>query len=66
MDKYDVMVMVDECYFIGFVGKIGCGMYEYCNVMGWVDIIIGIFGKVLGGVFGGFIVVKKEIVDIFC
>lgn len=63
VDKYDVMVMVDDCYVIGFIGKIGWGIYEFYNVMGWVDIIIGMFGKVLGGVFGGFMAVKKEIVD---
>lgn len=66
VDKYDVFVMVDDCYVIGFLGEFGCGSYEYCGVMGWVDIIIGILGKVMGGVFGGYILGKKEVVEWLC
>lgn len=66
VDKYDVLVMVDDFYVVGFVGENGCGFYEYCDVMGCVDIIIGMFGKVLGGVFGGYIVVCKEVVEWLC
>lgn len=63
-DKYDAMVMVDECHSTGFVGKTGRGTHEYCNAMGRVDIITGTFGKALGGASGGFTAAKKEIVDI--
>lgn len=63
-DKYDAMVMVDECHSTGFVGKTGRGTHEYCNAMGRVDIITGTFGKALGGASGGFTAASKEIVDI--
>lgn len=63
-EKYDALVMVDECHSTGFVGKTGRGTHEYCNVMGRVDIITGTFGKALGGASGGFTAASKEIVDI--
>lgn len=63
-DKYDAMVMVDECHSTGFVGKTGRGTHEYCNAMGRVDIITGTYGKALGGASGGFTAARKEIVDI--
>jgi len=62
-DKYDAMVMVDECHSTGFVGKTGRGTHEYCDVMGRVDIITGTFGKAMGGASGGFTAARKEIVD---
>ena len=48
-DKYDAMVMVDDCHATGFVGKTGRGTHEHCGAMGRVDIITGTFGKALGG-----------------
>ena len=63
-DKYDAMVMVDDCHSTGFVGKTGRGTAEHCGVLGRVDIITGTFGKALGGASGGFTAAKKEIVDI--
>lgn len=63
-DKYDAMVMVDECHSTGFVGKTGRGTHEHCDAMGRVDIITGTFGKALGGASGGFTAAKKDIVDI--
>lgn len=63
-DKYDAMVMVDECHSTGFVGKTGRGTHEYTGSMGRVDIITGTFGKALGGASGGFTAARKEIVDI--
>jgi glycine C-acetyltransferase len=63
-DKYNAMVMVDECHSTGFVGKTGRGTHEYCNAMGRVDIITGTFGKAMGGASGGFTAARKEIVDI--
>ncbi len=62
-DKYDAMVMVDECHATGFVGKRGRGSIEYRNVMDRVDIVTGTFGKALGGASGGFTAARKEIVD---
>ena len=62
-DKYDAMVMVDECHSTGFIGKTGRGVHEYRNVMGRVDIITGTLGKALGGASGGFTAARKEIVD---
>ncbi len=63
-EKYDAMVMVDECHSTGFTGKTGRGTHEYCNAMGRVDIITGTYGKALGGASGGFTAARKEIVDI--
>lgn len=66
VDKYNVMVMIDECYLVGVVGEIGCGVIELYDLMGKVEIIIGILGKVFGGVIGGFIMGKKEIIELLC
>ena len=63
-DKYNALVMVDDCHATGFVGKTGRGTHEHCDVMGRVDIITGTLGKALGGAMGGFTAAKKEIVDI--
>ncbi|MCB0686339.1 MAG: glycine C-acetyltransferase [Saprospiraceae bacterium] len=63
-EKYDAMVMVDECHATGFIGKTGRGTHEYRNAMGRVDIITGTYGKALGGASGGFTAARKEIVDI--
>lgn len=62
-EKYDALVMIDECHATGFVGKNGRGTHEYHNVMGRVDIITGTLGKALGGAMGGFTSARKEIVD---
>ncbi len=63
-DRYDAMVMIDECHATGFVGATGRGTHEHCNVMGRIDIITGTFGKALGGASGGFTAAKKEIVEL--
>lgn len=63
-DKYDALVMVDECHATGFIGKTGRGTHEYHNVMGRVDIITGTLGKALGGAMGGFTTGKKEVIEI--
>lgn len=62
-EKYDAMVMVDDCHSHGFIGKTGRGTAEYCNVLGRVDIITGTLGKALGGAMGGFTTGKKEIIE---
>ncbi len=62
-DKYDAMVMIDECHASGFIGKTGRGTHEFRNVMGRIDIITGTYGKALGGASGGFTAARKEIVD---
>ena len=62
-DKYDALVMTDECHSAGFIGKTGRGVPEYCNVMGRVDIITGTLGKALGGAMGGYTTGRKEIID---
>ena len=63
-DKYDAMVMIDECHATGFLGKTGRGTHEYRNVMGRVDIITGTLGKAMGGASGGFTAARQEIVDL--
>lgn len=63
-DKYDAMVMVDECHAAGFIGKTGKGTLEAKGVMGRVDIITGTLGKALGGAMGGYTTAKKEIIEI--
>lgn len=63
-DKYGALVMVDDSHATGFTGPTGRGSAEHCNAMGRVDIIVGTFGKALGGASGGFTAAKKEIVEI--
>jgi glycine C-acetyltransferase len=63
-DKYDALVMVDECHAAGFIGATGKGTLEAKNVLGRVDIITGTLGKALGGAMGGYTTAKKEIVEI--
>lgn len=61
-DRYEALVMVDECHASGFIGKTGRGTPEYRNVFGRIDIITGTYGKALGGASGGFTAARKEIV----
>jgi glycine C-acetyltransferase len=63
-DKYDALVMVDECHAAGFIGKTGRGTVELKNVMGRVDIVTGTLGKALGGAMGGYTTGPQEIIDI--
>jgi len=63
-DKYDAMVMVDECHAAGFIGETGKGTLEAKGVMGRVDIITGTLGKALGGAMGGYTTSKKEIIEL--
>ncbi len=63
-DKYNALVMIDECHASGFMGKTGRGTHEYRNVMGRVDIITGTLGKALGGAMGGFTSARKEVIEI--
>jgi glycine C-acetyltransferase len=63
-DKYDALVMTDECHSAGFIGKTGRGVPEHCGVMDRVDIITGTLGKALGGAMGGYTTGKKEIIEI--
>ena len=62
-EKYDALVMVDDCHSTGFVGKTGRGTHEHCGVLGRVDIITGTLGKALGGAMGGFTSGRKEIIE---
>ena len=62
-DKYDAIVMIDECHSSGFLGKTGRGTHEYRGVMGRIDIITGTLGKALGGASGGFTSGRKEIIE---
>ncbi len=63
-DKYNALVMIDECHCSGFLGKTGRGTHEHHHVMGRVDIITGTLGKALGGASGGFTAGPKEVIDI--
>ena len=63
-DKYNALVMSDECHSTGFMGKTGRGVHERCGVMGRMDIITGTLGKALGGASGGFTSGRKEIVEL--
>ncbi|HEY0432647.1 MAG TPA: glycine C-acetyltransferase [Chitinophagaceae bacterium] len=62
-DKYDAIVMIDECHASGFMGATGRGTHEYRGVMGRIDIITGTLGKALGGASGGFTSGRKEIIE---
>jgi glycine C-acetyltransferase len=63
-DKYDALVMVDDCHCSGFMGKTGRGSAEHCGVQGRVDIITGTLGKALGGSSGGFTAGRREIIEL--
>ena len=63
-DKYQALVMSDECHSTGFMGKTGRGVHEQCGVMGRMDIITGTLGKALGGASGGFTSGRREIVEL--
>ncbi|MGA9324809.1 MAG: glycine C-acetyltransferase [Salegentibacter sp.] len=63
-DKYDALVMIDECHATGFIGENGIGTLEEKRVMGRVDIITGTLGKALGGAMGGYTTAKKEIIEL--
>jgi len=63
-DKYDALVMVDECHAAGFIGATGRGTLELKNVLGRVDIVTGTLGKALGGAMGGYTTGKKEVIEI--
>ncbi|MBC7949912.1 MAG: glycine C-acetyltransferase [Chitinophagaceae bacterium] len=62
-EKYDAVIMIDECHSSGFLGKTGRGTHEYRGVMGKIDIITGTLGKALGGASGGFTSGKKEVIE---
>jgi glycine C-acetyltransferase len=63
-EKYNSLIMVDECHASGFMGATGRGTHEFRNVMGKIDIITGTLGKALGGAMGGFTSGRKEIIDL--
>jgi glycine C-acetyltransferase len=62
-EKYNALIMVDDCHSSGFLGKTGRGTSEHCGVFGKIDIITGTLGKALGGAMGGFTSGKKEVID---
>ncbi|MEL7012932.1 MAG: aminotransferase class I/II-fold pyridoxal phosphate-dependent enzyme, partial [Pseudomonadota bacterium] len=62
-ERYDAMVMVDDCHATGFVGATGRGTHEHCGVMGRVDILTGTLGKALGGASGGYTAASAKVVD---
>jgi len=63
-ERYNALIMVDDCHSTGFLGKTGRGTAEHCGVMGKIDIITGTLGKALGGAMGGFTSGRKEIIDL--
>lgn len=63
-DRYQALVMIDECHCSGFLGKTGRGSHEHHGVMGRIDIITGTLGKALGGASGGFTSGRKEIIEL--
>lgn len=62
-DKYNALVMMDDCHATGFLGEQGRGTHEHCDALGRVDIITGTLGKALGGASGGYTSGKKEVID---
>lgn len=63
-DKYEALVMIDDCHSVGFLGNNGKGTHEHCDVLGRVDIITGTLGKALGGASGGYTSGRKEIIEL--
>ena len=62
-DKYDALLMVDDCHATGFLGEGGRGSAAFCDVEGQVDILTGTLGKALGGAMGGFTCARQSVVD---
>lgn len=62
-ERYDALLMMDDCHATGFLGETGRGTHEYRGVMGRVDIITGTLGKALGGASGGFTAASREVVS---
>jgi glycine C-acetyltransferase len=62
-DRYNAIIMIDECHSSGFLGKTGRGTHEYRGVMERIDIITGTLGKALGGASGGFTSGRREIIE---
>ncbi|MBN2412104.1 glycine C-acetyltransferase [candidate division KSB1 bacterium] len=62
-ERYDALVMVDDCHATGFMGKTGRGVTEYCDVMGRIDLVTTTFGKALGGASGGCVSGRKELIE---
>ncbi|MEQ9057654.1 MAG: glycine C-acetyltransferase [Roseovarius confluentis] len=62
-ERYDAMVMVDDCHATGFLGDTGRGSHEHCGVMGRVDILTGTLGKAMGGASGGYTAASAPVVD---
>ena len=63
-DKYDALVMIDECHATGFIGETGRGTLEDKGVLGRIDIITGTLGKAMGGAMGGYTTAKKEVIEL--
>jgi glycine C-acetyltransferase len=63
-ERYEALVMVDDCHAVGFLGENGRGTHEFHGVMGRVDILTGTLGKALGGATGGYTASRKEVVDL--
>ncbi len=63
-ERYEALIMSDECHSTGFMGKTGRGVHEHCGVMGKIDIITGTLGKALGGASGGFTSGRKEVIEL--
>ncbi len=63
-DKYDALVMVDDCHGSGFIGETGRGSVEHCGALGRVDVITSTLGKAMGGASGGYTLARREIVDL--
>jgi len=63
-EKYDALVMIDECHATGFIGETGIGTLEEKGVLGRIDIITGTLGKAMGGAMGGYTTAKKEIIEL--
>jgi glycine C-acetyltransferase len=61
-DRYDAMVMVDDCHATGFMGPQGRGTPAHHGVR--ADILTGTLGKALGGAIGGYIAGPQPVVDL--
>jgi len=61
-DKYDALVMMDDCHATGFLGRTGRGTHEHCGCIGRVDLLTGTLGKALGGASGGYISGSREVI----
>jgi glycine C-acetyltransferase len=62
-DKYDALVMMDDCHATGFLGPNGRGTHDHHGCLGRIDLLTGTLGKAVSGGSGGYISGHKVLIE---